>query len=69
MLSLTRPSDEYELENCCLHELVSLGLQCVGSQYTEWGMLACSTLGDTIYVTDFRLRTQVGKKGVFDVDI
>uniref|UniRef100_A0A0P4W2S9 Spatacsin C-terminal domain-containing protein n=1 Tax=Scylla olivacea TaxID=85551 RepID=A0A0P4W2S9_SCYOL len=63
---------EYELKNCRLHELVSLGLQRVGSQYTEWGALACSTSGDTIaimdterhlYVTDFRQRAQLGKKG------
>lgn len=78
MLSLTHASDEYELKNCRLNELVSLGLQRVGSQYTEWGALACSTSGDTIaivdterhlYVTDFRQRAQLGKKGVIVVVI
>lgn len=63
---------EYELKTCRLRELVSLGLQRVGAHYTEWGALACSSSGDTIaivdterhlYVTDFRQRMQLGKKG------
>lgn len=70
--SLTPATDEYELQTCRLRELVSLGLQRVGAHYTEWGALACSSSGDTIaivdterhlYVTDFRQRMQLGKKG------
>lgn len=69
---LTLDTDEYELRTCRLRELVSLGLQRVGAQYTEWGALACSSSGDTIaivdterhlYITDFRQRSQLGKKG------
>lgn len=72
VISLTPATDEYELQTCRLRELVSLGLQRVGAHYTEWGALACSSSGDTVaivdterhlYVTDFRQRMQLGKKG------
>ncbi|XP_071550265.1 spatacsin [Panulirus ornatus] len=63
---------EYEANTCKLIGIISLGLQRMGSEFIEWGSLACSSTGDTIaladserhlYVTNFRHRASLGKKG------
>lgn len=72
IFSLIRMLDEYETNTCKLTDIISLGLQRMGSDFIEWGSLACSSTGDTIaladaerhlYVTNFRHRASLGKKG------
>lgn len=72
LFSLSRTSDEYDAGKCKLVEMVSLGMQRVGSEYIEWGTLACSSTGDTIaltdserhlYLTNFKQRTPLKKRG------
>ncbi|XP_069160360.1 spatacsin isoform X2 [Procambarus clarkii] len=63
---------EYDTKTCKLIEVVSLGLQRTGSEMREWSSLSCSSTGDTVamadserrlYVTNFRHRTFLGRKG------
>ncbi|KAK4314797.1 hypothetical protein Pmani_013942 [Petrolisthes manimaculis] len=63
---------EYDTGRCKLVEVVSLSMQRVGSEYIEWGSLACSSTGDTIaltdserhlYLTNFKQRTPLKKRG------
>lgn len=72
LFSLSPTSDEYDTVKCKLVEMVSLGMQRVGSEYIEWGTLACSSTGDTIaltdserhlYLTNFKQRTPLKKRG------